>query len=1637
MKKYTTIISVLLAVAMLFSALPMTAFAAEADSAETAASVDGELFSVGDQPEDADAYDDTLPDAVDVPEDAPAGTDISVFSDKEMPADTGAHFDEADLGFISEFADLGDQPLNIRDISTAEQLKDALEWPDTGRINVLYLTQNIYETIGTPGDHTSANYIPYWATVAKGKKILVLNGYNLILKSDYTACASHPYAEQNDYNTETLIRVPSAAELNVIGMDKDRNYSTMRYDGAILYKCDANDNRDLFHVDGGNLIFNGGYYRIDPQTMKYASGNSDFDYYWFQMHGTSVQVNSGRLTINSGSFEGRGFMEHIRKTMNIGMINGAIEINGDPSYVSVDINDGHFAGSSKAQLVHCLNAEMFASGRVNIRAGVFEMDRNRAHVSTHYLNGPLGHTEDVSGLGMKICNFSDYANYYFYDAGAYVDHYDARKYTELEKKNGFQFFAVNPMKDNDEFKDLPNGPTAMLDHHHGTMYARSEDNRFLPAWDGKSSYSVYVDAENLYFPIVRYREDTTVEDGYGYKANSLAGMIRITDSAGNVINDSITSKSLKLHFDKNAEEYYFDLKDQLTNAQRAKLKRGETYQVKITYNEKYAGFYDYAIKHQAQFRLEIDSPLTAVYATVPKPKAGDHPVTTVAGTDDYDVSVAYKRRGGSTVLPTSVFDENTQYFVDVTFTPKGDAAFSTDGVTCVINGFMRYVTEQSADKVVCTLRMDTTEDLKPITNATVLIDEPQLTAVLPTTATPVGDGSYSAKIVEWRLVSNDHVLPANSRFTAGETYRVFVDINPDPGYQLGIESVGVMTVKINDKPAKLANNGLYYVDFEFPSEYDEASCTVTAPVAGMHPEFDAVTPADADHRYACTVSKWLDYYDHEMTEDVIFKKENTYRCVVLFVCVGGSALSDTANVTINGIKATKLDKDHYYVDFKTTGTWSIEEAKAYVYEPYAGQHPDTYVDCASENMSYLEVSNVEWMSITKDSDGEINEEMLAPEDIYLPSHTYRCTVWFEPKEGYEFSSQTKFYINNIEAKRYDSRPVWYVDFKTPAIYNTVDKIELEGFSTPKPGQSAKNNGMWSGYRFKDIVTSDGTYTYEIYSVPTGDYPNRKAEWLDADGNLFTGAFEGGKEYTLKILALTLSSCRFAEEGKLRATMDGVEADVERTSNTVAYVKFTVTVPEAENFISNVNATVHAPSPGSSPSKDITDDNDHCNSTVLGWYFTGTDTPPYSTFDKNKIYDVVVKFTARTDYAFEPTAKFTVNGLEGKDVSRNTSEVVVRVTFEPTYVSKMSATITPPEDGAAQSFNGEPGDPAAYSITGVTWHYKGHKEQMSPAEHFYAGYTYTAEVDFKLNENYEADGDTTFEINGVAADKVVWADPSTHRSASAMLDFTVSAPADSSTITEAAATVTAPASGAELDYTAASGDSTKYDTAVSQWYLSGNDVPLASDETFFAGLSYDVVVNFTAMPGYNFSADTAFTVNGQPAEVVTSGTGLKKVKATFTVPDSSDGITISGKVTRYLDESEMTNLRLIDSSNDAILDETSVLVEEDYKFRNVADGTYILRVSKKNHVTRDYEVTVAGASVTQDVKICPIGDVDNNGKVNSADAKAAFRHSNDEKPITDEYKFACADVVAPKKKVNSADAKAIFQHANEQKSLWID
>lgn len=111
----------------------------------------------------------------------------------------------------------------------------------------------------------------------------------------------------------------------------------------------------------------------------------------------------------------------------------------------------------------------------------------------------------------------------------------------------------------------------------------------------------------------------------------------------------------------------------------------------------------------------------------------------------------------------------------------------------------------------------------------------------------------------------------------------------------------------------------------------------------------------------------------------------------------------------------------------------------------------------------------------------------------------------------------------------------------------------------------------------------------------------------------------------------------------------------------------------------------------------------------------------------------------------------------------------------------------------------------------------------------------------------------------------------------------------------------------------------------------------------------------------------------------------------------------------------------------------VAVNGAYQFATIALGDYTLVVSKQNHVTRSYPLTVAGEEIVQDVKICLLGDVSGDGRVNIGDVAKLYSHICQTAILTDAYQLQCANVNGGS--VNIGDAATLYSHCKGTKKLY--
>lgn len=216
-------------------------------------------------------------------------------------------------------------------------------------------------------------------------------------------------------------------------------------------------------------------------------------------------------------------------------------------------------------------------------------------------------------------------------------------------------------------------------------------------------------------------------------------------------------------------------------------------------------------------------------------------------------------------------------------------------------------------------------------------------------------------------------------------------------------------------------------------------------------------------------------------------------------------------------------------------------------------------------------------------------------------------------------------------------------------------------------------------------------------------------------------------------------------------------------------------------------------------------------------------------------------------------------------------------------------------------------------------------------------------------------------------------------------------------------IDAPVAGQTPDYTGTVGNAALYGfanygyNAAGFWWYDSEDKPLTSEDKFVAGETYKLEIKLTSamidqVAVSRFKTPVTATLNGKAVDSsdVMANSSTVYIYQTYTCKEAS--AFVSGSVTSFNDASGDITLQLIPEGLNEPAYETIVTGNTvDYYFADVAPGTYTLKVMKKNHVTREYTVVVGNSSVIQNVYLCLLGDVNEDGLLNSADYSMIVAH----------------------------------------------
>lgn len=188
----------------------------------------------------------------------------------------------------------------------------------------------------------------------------------------------------------------------------------------------------------------------------------------------------------------------------------------------------------------------------------------------------------------------------------------------------------------------------------------------------------------------------------------------------------------------------------------------------------------------------------------------------------------------------------------------------------------------------------------------------------------------------------------------------------------------------------------------------------------------------------------------------------------------------------------------------------------------------------------------------------------------------------------------------------------------------------------------------------------------------------------------------------------------------------------------------------------------------------------------------------------------------------------------------------------------------------------------------------------------------------------------------------------------------------------------------------------------QW-LGPDQKPMRKFDKFEVGKTYflDLRIGFEGgeEKGYVYPKNYRdFKVNGKSLnqwmeyDDNTNGHFLR-VYESYKLVDPNAGGTLSGTVKSFGSTTDPVTVQLFKSGSSSAAYNTTVKgTSASYTISGIVPGTYTMKVSKKNHVTREYSVTVSAGTQTQNAQIHLRGDVNGDGAVNKTDALHLLKHT---------------------------------------------
>ena len=576
---------------------------------------------------------------------------------------------------------------------------------------------------------------------------------------------------------------------------------------------------------------------------------------WYIIHGDAIRAITGNLTINGGLFQGRGFngYYHYGDERNAALY-------AEEGMNSVVINNGHFLGVSQANVFNARS--LMESGRFVINSGLFEVDQNEAIVCTIYASYRSA-SDDKGMHHIIIKNPNPCVNYYYINPldEPYYTEVSAEELNEdhyFLYTFRWQYVYIAPKKGAQVHSDLSYTPTGDLK----LLYQGKEQPSvaYSTYWNKQNSLVLTVDPDTLYFPQqgkwdqgVTQSMTATVDihsyHGEGERPLLAEGeTVTVTkNSKGqytidlNSLRSQIKTKVLK-------ESKTYELRFHLTENWKSRLEYSIIHEASyfITISETIRDVYLKVVEPAYGVRCSTDVDLgdSAEFCTA-----------SAAGEWVYQVD-------GSTnwqQLPAGqAFTNNRRYAISVMGTMKEGYALS-ESANIWVNGILADNLIVTSTGFMSTAYFDT--HISPITEV-IITDVPEpVSGGNPIYYARKPDGVHytlDTKMSMYWMDPDGFTMAKYDKFEAGKKYTVKFNIATNDDYQF----TEYLTAKINGNNARVTEQwkdytGVYHARIEYsficpepaePTLIEHITVNIAEPEVGGSPSYNATVPEDAGYQ---------------------------------------------------------------------------------------------------------------------------------------------------------------------------------------------------------------------------------------------------------------------------------------------------------------------------------------------------------------------------------------------------------------------------------------------------------------------------------------------------------------------------------------------------------------------------------------------------------------------------------------------------------------------------------------------------------------------------------------------------------------------------------------------------------------------